>query len=58
MVNHSNGDDRAELAPYHFDLFDKGLSTEIRRSDLTSGAAKRHGLSGKALQRIGGGGRE
>ena len=50
-VNHSNGDDRSRVgAPTTLTLSDKGLSTEIRRSDLTSGAAKRHGLSGKALR--------
>ena len=50
-VNHSNGDDRSRVgAPTTLTLSDKGLSTEIRRSDLTSGGAKRHGLSGKALR--------
>jgi transcription initiation factor TFIIB len=50
-VNHSNGDDRSRVgAPSTQTLSDKGLSTEIRRSDLTSGGAKKHGLSGKALR--------
>ena len=50
-VNHSNGDDRSRVgAPSTLTLSDKGLSTEIRRSDLTSGGAKRHGLTGKALR--------
>ena len=50
-VNHSNGDDRSRVgAPTTLTLSDKGLSTEIRRSDLTSGGAKRHGLSGKASE--------
>jgi len=34
-VNHSNGDDRSRVgAPSTLTLSDKGLSTEIRRSDL------------------------
>ncbi len=50
-VNHSNGDDRSRVgAPTTLTLSDKGLSTEIRRSDLTSGGARKHGLSGKALR--------
>jgi len=50
-INHSNGDDRSRVgAPSTLTLSDKGLSTEIRRSDLTSGGAKKHGLSGKALR--------
>ena len=50
-VNHSNSDDRSRVgAPSTLTLSDKGLSTEIRRSDLTSGGARRHGLSGKALR--------
>ena len=50
-VNHSNGDDRSRVgAPSTLTLSDKGLSTEIRRSDLTSGGARRHGMSGKALR--------
>ena len=50
-VNHSNGDDRSRVgAPSTLTLADKGLSTEIRRSDLTSGGARRHGLSGKSLR--------
>ena len=50
-VNHSNGDDRSRVgAPTTLTLSDRGLSTEIRRSDLTSGGAKKHGLSGKSLR--------
>ena len=50
-VNHSNGDDRSRVgAPSTLTLSDKGLSTEIRRSDLTSGGGRKHGLSGKALR--------
>ncbi len=50
-VNHSNGDDRSRVgAPSTLTLSDKGLSTEIRRSDLTSGGARKHGLSGKSLR--------
>ena len=50
-VNHSNGDDRSRVgAPSTLTLSDKGLSTEIRRSDLTSGGARKHGLSGKGLR--------
>ena len=50
-VNHSDGNDRSRVgAPSTLTLSDKGLSTEIRRSDLTSGGARKHGLSGKALR--------
>ena len=50
-INHSNGDDRSRVgAPSTLTLSDRGLSTEIRRSDLTSGGARKHGLSGKALR--------
>ena len=50
-VNHSNGDDRSRVgSPSTLTLSDKGLSTEIRRSDLTSGGARKHGLSGKSLR--------
>lgn len=50
-INHSNGDDRSRVgAPSTLTLSDKGLSTEIRRSDLTSGGGRKHGLSGKALR--------
>ena len=50
-VNHSDGDDRSRVgAPSTLTLSDKGLSTEIRRGDLTSGGAKKHGMSGKALR--------
>ena len=50
-VNHSNGDDRSRVgSPTSLTLSDKGLSTEIRRSDLTSGGARKRGLSGKALR--------
>ena len=50
-VNHSDGNDRSRVgAPSTLTLSDKGLSTEIHRSDLTSGGGKRHGLSGKSLR--------
>ena len=50
-VNHSGGDDRSRVgSPSTLTLSDKGLSTEIRRSDLTSGGARKHGMSGKALR--------
>ena len=50
-VNYSNGDDRSRVgSPTTLTLSDKGLSTEIRRSDLTSGGARRHGMSGKVLR--------
>ena len=50
-VNHSNGEDRSRVgAPSTLALSDKGLSTEIKRSDLTSGKAKMHGLTGKSLR--------
>ena len=50
-VNHSGGDDRSRVgAPSTLTLSDRGLSTEIRRSDLTSGGARKHGMSGKALR--------
>ncbi len=50
-VNHSDGDDRSRVgAPTTLTLSDKGLSTEIRKSDLTSGGARKHGMSGKALR--------
>jgi len=50
-VNHSDGNDRSRVgSPTTLTLSDKGLSTEIRRSDLTSGGARRHGMSGKALR--------
>ena len=50
-VNHSGGDDRSRVgAPTTLTLSDKGLSTEIRRSDLTSGGARKHGMSGKSLR--------
>ena len=50
-VNHSDGNDRSRVgAPTTLTLSDKGLSTEIRRSDLTSGGARKHGMSGKALR--------
>ena len=50
-VNHSNGDDRSRVgAPSTLTLSDKGLSTEIHRSDLTTGRGKRHGMSGKSLR--------
>ncbi len=50
-VNHSDGNDRSRVgSPTTLTLSDKGLSTEIRRSDLTSGGARKHGMSGKALR--------
>ena len=50
-VNHSDGDDRSRVgSPTTLTLSDKGLSTEIRKSDLTSGGGKRHGMSGKSLR--------
>ena len=50
-VYHSDGNDRSRVgAPSTLTLSDKGLSTEIRRSDLTSGGARKHGMSGKALR--------
>ena len=50
-VNHSGGEDRSRVgAPTTLTLSDKGLSTEIRRSDLTSSAAKRHGMNSKGLK--------
>ena len=50
-INHSDGDDRSRVgAPSTLSLSDKGLSSEIQRRDLTAGAAKRHGMSGKGLR--------
>jgi len=50
-VNYSNGDDRSRVgSPTKLTLTDKGLSSEIQRSDLTSGGARRHGMTGKALR--------
>ena len=50
-VNHSNGDDRSRVgSPSTLTLSDKGRSTVIPRSDLRSGGARKHGLSGKALR--------
>ncbi len=50
-VNHSDGNDRSRVgAPTTLTLSDKGLSSEISRTDLTSGAAKRHGMTGKAAR--------
>lgn len=50
-VNHSDGADRSRVgAPTTLTLSDKGLSTEISRADLTSGAAKRHGMTGKSAR--------
>ena len=50
-INHSDGDDRSRVgSPTTLTLSDKGLSTEIRKSDLTSGGGKRHGMSGKSLR--------
>jgi len=50
-INHSNGEDRSRVgAPTTLTLSDKGLSTEIKKSDLTSGAGKRHGMNSKTLR--------
>ena len=50
-TNHSGGNDRSRVgAPTTLTLSDKGLSTEISRADLTSGAAARHGMTGKNLR--------
>jgi transcription initiation factor TFIIB len=50
-VNYSDGANRSRVgAPTTLTLSDKGLSSEISRIDLTSGAAKRHGMSGKAAR--------
>ncbi len=50
-TNHSDGNDRSRVgAPATLTLSDRGLSTEIHRSDLTSGGGKRHGLTGKSLR--------
>ena len=50
-INHSDGNDRSRVgAPSTLTLSDKGLSTEIRRTDLTAVSAKKHGLTGKALR--------
>ena len=50
-TNHSGGEDRSRVgAPTSLTISDKGLSTEISKSDLTSGAAARHGMSGKNLR--------
>ncbi len=50
-VNHSNGIDRSRVgSPTTLTISDKGLSTEINRLDLTSGSARKHGMSGKDLR--------
>lgn len=50
-TNHSGGEDRSRVgAPTSLTISDKGLSTEISRTDLTSGAAARHGMTGKNLR--------
>lgn len=50
-VNHSDRNDRSRVgAPTTLTLSDKGLSTEISRTDLSSSAAKRHGMSGKQVR--------
>ncbi|DAC66302.1 MAG TPA: transcription initiation factor IIB 2 [Candidatus Poseidoniales archaeon] len=50
-VNYSDGANRSRVgAPTTLTLSDKGLSSEISRVDLTSGAAKRHGMSGKSAR--------
>ncbi|MGB1935111.1 MAG: TFIIB-type zinc ribbon-containing protein, partial [Candidatus Poseidoniaceae archaeon] len=48
-TNHDNTTDRSRIgAPVTHTLADKGLNTSIASSDLTSGAASRHGMSAKA----------
>ena len=48
-TNHDNTTDRSRIgAPMTHTLADKGLNTSIASSDLTSGAASRHGMSAKA----------
>ena len=48
-TNHDNTTDRSRIgAPATHTLADKGLNTSIASSDLTSGAASRHGMSAKA----------
>ena len=50
-TNYSDGNDRSRVGgPSTLTLSDKGLSTEIRRTDLTSGGARKHGMSGKTLR--------
>ena len=50
-TNHSSGEDRSRVgAPTSLTISDKGLSSEISRADLTSGAAARHGMTGKNLR--------
>ncbi len=50
-VNHSNTEERSRVgSPTSLTLSDKGLSTQIMRSDLTSGSARKHGMSGKSLR--------
>ncbi len=48
-TNHDNATDRSRIgAPTTHTLADKGLNTSIAISDLTSGAASRHGMSARA----------
>tara|TARA_B100000700_G_scaffold324575_1_gene431075 strand:- start:9 stop:1034 length:1026 start_codon:yes stop_codon:yes gene_type:complete len=48
-TNHDSTTDRSRIgAPATHTLADKGLNTTISRTDLTSGAASRHGMSAKA----------
>lgn len=47
-TNHSDGQDRSRVgAPTRNSLSDKGLNTSISRGDLTSGAARRHGIKSR-----------
>jgi len=47
-TNYSDGADRSRVgAPARHSLSDKGLNTSISRGDLTSGAARRHGISSR-----------
>ena len=50
-INHSGSDDRSRVgAPSTLTLSDRGLSTEIRKADLTASAAKRHGMTNKGIK--------
>ncbi len=47
-TNHSDGQDRSRVgAPSRQSLSDKGLNTSISRGDLTSAAARRHGIKSR-----------
>ena len=49
-VNHSTLRIAMSRSSTTLTISDKGLSTEISRIDLTSGAAKRHGMTGKSAR--------